>query len=982
MNTKINGIMGLVLAASRQVTFCAVTASMVVWAADRPTVTRPRATAGDSAIEPEWNQRLTVTVGHSDADIVGTNGRAVQAAADYVARLGGGTVQLRPGTYRLRNAVFLQSKVRLFGSGEQTVLVKEPCRTTQLAEDSDWYDQEITLADPEGFEIGDGVCLRARSEVVKRTLVARSGNRFKLDRALRENFWRNAQATVSTLFPIVSGECVTDIAIENLTLDGNRTNNLNLDGNYAGCIWLQDCARVLIRGVTARNYNGDGISWQICHDVTVENCVSVGNTGLGLHPGSGSQRPVMRNNRVADNDIGLFFCWGVKYGLAEQNILENNRVGISIGHRDTDNVVARNEILRSREVGILFRPEGGKDFAGHRNRLEENRIVDSGGTNGVAVDVQGGTEGILLRGNRIEETRGASSRIGVRLGADTRGIELETNHITGFAIPVHGLGSTVGSVSSVRVVMPGEPGAIARRAADILRRQITERCAATVVSAGQAALAVELGIEPGFGTEGYRIADGPGGSVRILGNDERGLLYGVGKFLRSSRYDLGGFTPGAWRGTSVPQSPMRGIYLATHFNNYYEAASSEELERYVEDLALWGFNLVALAYPHWQYSGYDDPAALAMTERLRRTMRVAKHVGMRVSIGDALNGSFTSTPPDLRCTPVPDPLGRHGNFGVNLCPSKPAAREKLIREWGQLLDRFADPGPDCVTYWPYDEGGCGCSDCWPWGARGYLALARAVSGLVRQRSPNVQVILSTWTFDTPPVGEWEALSQALAQDKTWANFIQADAHEDFPRFPLDRGVPGGLPLISFPEISMWGQNPWGGYGANPLPVRLQRLWDQTQRKLAGGTPYSEGIYEDINKAICAQFYWDAQRPAIETVREYTAFEFSPAVADDLVRVVEILEKNHLRAQIGPSAAEALVRVQSIDTRLTPQARAAWRWRVVYLRALIDSELLKTHGKLEGKVLQEAFRELTALYHAEHSHSMPIRPPKIGDTPAK
>jgi hypothetical protein len=34
--------------------------------------------------------------------------------------------------------------------------------------------------------------------------------------------------------------------------------------------------------------------------------------------------------------------------------------------------------------------------------------------------------------------------------------------------------------------------------------------------------------------------------------------------------------------------------------------------------------------------------------------------------------------------------------------------------------------------------------------------------------------------------------------------------------------------------------------------------------------------------------------------------------------------------------------------LTAPARAAWRWRIVYLRALIDRELWKTHGKLEGK----------------------------------
>ncbi len=540
---------------------------------------------------------------------------------------------------------------------------------------------------------------------------------------------------------------------------------------------------------------------------------------------------------------------------------------------------------------------------------------------------------------------------------------------------------SAGAIETIRVVMPEDAGPMAHRAATIFARQIGERCGGQVVTEGEAAWSVELAVEPGIGTEGYRIADGTQGRVRIVGNDERGLLYGVGKFLRSSRYDRGGFTPGTWRGTSVPECSMRGIYLANHFNNYYEAASPEELERYVEDLALWGFNLLSLGFPHWQYDSYEDPAARHMIEHMRRIMKTAEEVGMRVTIGAALNSGFRTTPQNLRCSPVPDPLGRHGNFGVNLCPSKPAARQELLRTWSRLLDEFAPSGLDCVTYWPYDEGGCGCAECWPWGARGYLSLARDVSALVHRQYPQIKIIISTWTFDTPEAGEWESLAKSLAEDKSWADYIQADAHEDFPRFPLERGVPGGLPMVNFPEISMWGQNPWGGYGANPLPARLQRLWNQTQRTLSGGTPYSEGIYEDINKAICSQFYWDSQRPATETVREYAAFEFSPDVADDVVKVVEMFEQNHLRSEIGPSAQEAWALVRSIDPKLTPHVRDGWRWRLVYLRALIDAELLKTHGKLEGKVLQEAFRELTTMYHAEQSHSMPIHPPVITDVDA-
>ncbi len=417
---------------------------------ERPTVSYPRATSGDTAIEPEWTQRLTVTVGPGEADLKGAGDRALQAAVDYVARLGGGTVLVQPGTYRLRNAIYLQSKVRLAGNGPGAVLIKEPSTTTRLAEDSDWYDQEVTLLDPTGFEIGDGVCLRAKNIgtganiVLKRTLVGRLGNRFKLDRPLRENLWKLGDATISTLFPILSGENISDVTIENLTLDGNREHNDNLDGNYAGCIFLQDCNRITIRGVQARNYNGDGISWQICHDVLVEDCVSEHHTGLGLHPGSGSQRPIIRNCRLIDNDIGIFFCWGVKYGLAENNHIAGNRIGISIGHRDTDNLVVRNEILRSREVGVLFRPERGRDFAGHRNRIEHNRIIDTGATNGIGVDIRGATEGIVLAGNTLAETRDPAARIAVRLGPETRDIQLRNNQITGFATDVQQVAQTRG----------------------------------------------------------------------------------------------------------------------------------------------------------------------------------------------------------------------------------------------------------------------------------------------------------------------------------------------------------------------------------------------------------------------------------------------------------------------------------------------------------------------------------------------------------
>ena len=412
-------------------------------AGKRPPVTNPKATDGDREAEPDWEKRLSISVGPKKADLVGTNEKALQAAVDYMARMGGGTVRVLPGEYRLRNAVHLRDKVRILGSGEDSVLIKEASVKVKLADDSDWYDQEITLENTKGFRVGDGVCLRAKNPhdggntVIKRTLVARSGNRFKLNAGLRKNLWLSGNPTAATLFPLLNCEHVKHVAIENITLDGNRANNENLNGNYAGCIFAQDCSRLTFRNVEARNYNGDGMSWQICHDVVVENCHSHDHNGLGLHPGSGSQRPVMRGNKLERNNIGIFFCWGVRHGIAENNINIENDIGISIGHRDTDNFILNNDVLRSRKGGIVFRPDArGKDFGPHRNRVEKNRIIDSGNEAGIGVEVRGNIRDITLKANEIRETRGAQQRVGVHVGEETKDVKLIDNKIEGFKTPV------------------------------------------------------------------------------------------------------------------------------------------------------------------------------------------------------------------------------------------------------------------------------------------------------------------------------------------------------------------------------------------------------------------------------------------------------------------------------------------------------------------------------------------------------------------
>ena len=417
----------------------AVTDSVVSSEDGRPKVTRPRATDGDDRSEPDWDEHLTITVGNQGADINGKDDRAIQAAVDYIRRIGTGTVKLTAGVFQLRNAIHLPSNLRMIGSGDDTVITKDASHSANIVDDSDWYDQEITLKAGHGFRVGDGVFITAKNTNngdavhVKRTRVANKGNRFKLNDGLRKNIWLTGKPKATSVFPLLTSEYSADVLIENLVLDGNRANNVNMNGNYGGCIFLQDCKRYTMRGVTTRNYNGDGISFQICHDVIVENCKSHGNADLGVHPGSGSQRPLIRKNHLFDNSIGIFWCWGVRYGLAENNFIKSNKdYGISIGHCDTDNTMRDNDVIDSGKVGILFRNDTrGRDFWANRNLITKNRISNSGGGSGVAIKLDGQTKDTKVIGNIITDDRGQAERIGIQVNADVGNVQLIDNKIEG-----------------------------------------------------------------------------------------------------------------------------------------------------------------------------------------------------------------------------------------------------------------------------------------------------------------------------------------------------------------------------------------------------------------------------------------------------------------------------------------------------------------------------------------------------------------------
>ena len=221
-----------------------------------PARRRARATSGD-VHEPDWGERLTVTVGPQGADLNGADDKV-----DPGRRRLRGPARRRHGPDPARHVPDAQlglppharppqGERSRHGAGQGTVADHQAPRRRRLVRPGDHAGRRHGFpgrrrrlpAGPRTRDNGGPSCSSGRWWPAP-------ANRFKLDRALRENFWLAGKPTACrALSDPVAGENVTDLVIENLTLDGNKANNENLDGNYAGCIFLQDCSRVAIRRV-------------------------------------------------------------------------------------------------------------------------------------------------------------------------------------------------------------------------------------------------------------------------------------------------------------------------------------------------------------------------------------------------------------------------------------------------------------------------------------------------------------------------------------------------------------------------------------------------------------------------------------------------------------------------------------------------------------------------------------------------------------
>lgn len=442
------------------------------------------------------------------------------------------------------------------------------------------------------------------------------------------------------------------------------------------------------------------------------------------------------------------------------------------------------------------------------------------------------------------------------------------------------------------------------------------------------------------------------------------LLDACGRYLRNQKIE----------GDFHSDKEVGGIYFAAHNYNYLDEAPIDELCNYIDDLALWGMNWFKIWLDLHFFKSMKDEACQQKLKRHKAMMKHAAEIGVKTGLIMLANEAFDDSPEHLRAdwTCGHDgyvyPLNDH--YHLEICPSKEGGMKQIIEYRRQMLEEFNDTQPDLVSFGAYDEGGCSCSQCAPWGSNGFVRCVEALIPVVREYFPNAEFEASLWQFGTFTGNDVEFIGfKKVLEEGKLKEIKYLSSEPQYARYPFEHGMP--RPIIGFPEISMFGAYPWGGFGVNPLPKLMEELWSKDGDKMVGGFPYSEGLYEDINKVIMLRLYRDNQKPE-DTVREYLQYEFGleGEMLNKVHKAVLCMEDTLPRSnpyegdiphryEIKNSSQIAFIEdtIIEADKNLPEDIRKSKKWRLIYLRAVIDGELSRNDFQRNEKIL-EYFTEIT------------------------
>ena len=387
----------------------------------------------DALVKPKTQERL-ITVGGPSASIQGFTNQDIQIAVDALPAEGG-TVKLDPGEFKMMAPVRLRSNVKLIGSGAKTILKRIDGYHSKFVIDADYGELKITVEDASGFKPGMSIQITDKPnsgcwDVTTATITDIVKDTLYFDTYLIRDYDSELNGMVTNAGSCVSVHEAQNVYISDFTVDGNKEKNDLLDGCNGGGIAIIKSKNVIVEKVHVKDFNGEGITWQITENVTVRNCEISACTNMGLHPGTGSPNSLIENNNSHNNKVGLFICWRVHHSVVRGNQFHNNSEnGISTGHKDSDVLFEKNHIYENVQDGVYVREEDDKNSP-HRNTFINN-IVENNGGNGFFIS--GKPSNMLIKENVIRSTIKGKQKAAIFIAKNSLPVKEENNKMSGSA---------------------------------------------------------------------------------------------------------------------------------------------------------------------------------------------------------------------------------------------------------------------------------------------------------------------------------------------------------------------------------------------------------------------------------------------------------------------------------------------------------------------------------------------------------------------
>lgn len=446
----------------------------------------------------------------------------------------------------------------------------------------------------------------------------------------------------------------------------------------------------------------------------------------------------------------------------------------------------------------------------------------------------------------------------------------------------------------------------ARAAASVLASEIGRRFA---FSGEGRAVSVLLCTERALSPDDYLIS-ADNSSVKITASGIRGFIFAIGRFLRKAVPVDGGFEFVCdISGFFTPSKQVRGHQLGYRpLNNTYDRWSIEDYKRYYLELMYFGTNVIE----HIPYTkGKSDKKDFMLYDELdllRAASAEADRLGLDVSVWAP------------NCEP---------DFETAL-----ENRREMIAKTPRL-DYLFTPGAD--------PGDLEVSELFRW-----LEAFNAELQLVH---PGAKMTPSAQMPHGNPLWGEEFLAE-MEKRPRFVDYVVQGPNRAFTTETLRRRLPKEYPVRLYPDITHnlrcetpvhFDRDDWhyayrtalSRECVNPRPTEYSTFHALQSPYTIGSVTYSEGVNDDVNKAVWCALEYDPDLSVREILEDYARLYMPGAPADKLADGIQGLENNWLQApENNPAIEYTYICLKNIGED-TPSLKENWRYQSLLFRAACD-----------------------------------------------